>query len=227
LGRSRGLAGVLMTNLDFAEQLGTIAVKRSSLDHALLKNQKGWGSHECDLEVADLARVLSGPMIAEAQICAVDTPCYSLLYTYPQTSSGDTGITCRACCRRERTAICTARYKPMGVFARHRLSDDDQWRVQGDLQLLRRGSPLCFNRGYTGWRRHPGLDGNLWGQLRMAARTPPARSSGDAEGAYKLVYSFTGGNTDDGAPSYPVVQGQDGNMYGVSRKCTRPVWIFL
>ena len=36
-------------------------------------------------------------------------------------------------------------------------------------------------------------------------------------GVHTLVYSFTNG-TDDSAPSYAVIQGQDGNMYGVSEE---------
>jgi uncharacterized repeat protein (TIGR03803 family) len=62
------------------------------------------------------------------------------------------------------------------------------------------------------------LDGNLWGT------TNGGGTDGDGtvfnvttKGKLTSVYSFKAGN-DDGGPSYTVVQGQDGNMYGVSEE---------
>ena len=63
-----------------------------------------------------------------------------------------------------------------------------------------------------------GFDGNLWGTTlnggKDAAGTVFQVTPG---GALSIVYSFTNGN-DDSAPYFTVLQGQDGNIYGVSEE---------
>jgi uncharacterized repeat protein (TIGR03803 family) len=71
-----------------------------------------------------------------------------------------------------------------------------------------------------------GFDGNLWGTTEYGGPSTDAECGGlcgtvfyitPTTEKWHLVYSFT--NDGDGAfPIYPVLQGQDGNMYGVSEQ---------
>jgi uncharacterized repeat protein (TIGR03803 family) len=80
------------------------------------------------------------------------------------------------------------------------------------------GNPCLLTGGYPLGGVTLGSDGNLWG-------TTPNGGKDAAGTVFKMtpagtltkVHDFTNGN-DDSAPNYPVFQGQDGNMYGVSEE---------
>lgn len=63
-----------------------------------------------------------------------------------------------------------------------------------------------------------GLDGNLWGTTQGGGKDGAGTVfKMTPAGTLTTLYSFTNGN-DDSAPIFTLLQGQDGNMYGVSEE---------
>jgi uncharacterized repeat protein (TIGR03803 family) len=70
-----------------------------------------------------------------------------------------------------------------------------------------------------------GSDGKFYGLTRSGG----ASDAGSVftitpSGSFNLVYSFTGGNSDGGAPEASLIEGSDGNFYGMAEGGTIPVY---
>jgi uncharacterized repeat protein (TIGR03803 family) len=141
---------------------------------------------------------------------------YTPLYTYPNTDNNSSGITWPSLLSQAQDGELYSTIQTNGnTFGSvYKIS------TTGGYDLLysfcAEKSPCASTGGYPTGGVTLGFDGNLWGTTAGGGK--------DAAGTvFKLtpsatltkVYDFTNG-TDDSAPTYPVFQGQDGNMYGVS-----------
>lgn len=154
-------------------------------------------------------------------LLAVSTPrlwaqTYSVLYSYPETNRNDTGVFSQFLAQgRDGNLYSTIAYGGTN-------SGGTAYRMTTAGQLTTLYN-FCSVAGCTdGSAPYGGLtlgfDGNFYGTTQVggtkAAGTVFKMTS---NGALTPLYDFTNGN-DDSAPIYTVLQGQDGNIYGVSEE---------
>ena len=156
--------------------------------------------------------LLSGSMAATSQT-------YTPLYTYPQTDAGDSGITYPSVLSQGRDGNL---YSTIETNGTHTYGTVYKMTTAGAYSAIynfcAEGAPCASTGGDPEGGVVLGSDGNLWGTTlnggKDAAGTVFQVTPG---GTLSVVYSFANGN-DDSAPDFTVLQGQDGNIYGVSEE---------
>jgi uncharacterized repeat protein (TIGR03803 family) len=156
--------------------------------------------------------LLSGPMAANAQT-------YTPLYTYPQTNLGDSGITWPSVLSQGRNGNLYSTIESNGTYS---LGSVYEMTTAGAYSTVfsfcAEGNPCASTGADPEGGVVLGFDGELWGTTLNGGND----SAGTVfkvtpAGKLTLVYPFANGK-DDSAPIYSVLQGQDGNMYGVSEE---------
>jgi uncharacterized repeat protein (TIGR03803 family) len=144
---------------------------------------------------------------------------YTPLYTYPNTDSGDSGITWPSLLSQGQNGELYSTIQSNGAYT---YGSVYTMTTAGKYTLLysfcAEGAPCALTGAYPTGGVTLGFDGNLWGTTEDGGKD----SAGTVfkmtpAGTLTLVYSFTNGK-DDSAPNFTVLQGQDGNMYGVSEE---------
>jgi len=156
--------------------------------------------------------LLSGSMAANAQT-------YTPLYSYPQTDSGDTGIIWSSVLSQGRDGNLYSTIETNGTYTYgtvYKMTTAGGYSAV--YNFCAEGGPCASTGGDPEGGVVLGFDGNLWGTTLNGGKD----SAGTVfkvtpEGVLTLVYSFTNAE-DDSAPYFSVLQGQDGNMYGVSEE---------
>jgi uncharacterized repeat protein (TIGR03803 family) len=164
------------------------------------------------LALLQIALALLIPAAAAAQT-------YTQLYTYPNTDNNSSGITYESVLSQGQDGELYSTIQTNGANNEgsvYKISTAGQY----DLiySFCAEGGACKLTGGIPDGGVTLGFDGNLWGTTQNGGT--------DAAGTvFKLtpsgtltsLYSFTN-STDDSAPAYAVIQGQDGNMYGVSEE---------
>jgi uncharacterized repeat protein (TIGR03803 family) len=144
---------------------------------------------------------------------------YTPLYTYPNTDNGDSGITWPSLLSQGQNGELYSTIQSNGAYTYGSLYTIT---TAGQYTLLysfcAEAAPCALTGAYPTGGETLGFDGNLWGTTEGGGKD----SAGTVfkmtpAGALTLVDSFTNGK-DDSAPNFTVLQGQDGNMYGVSEE---------
>ena len=144
---------------------------------------------------------------------------YTPLYTYPNTDNGDSGITWPSLLSQGQNGELYSTIQSNGAYT---YGSVYTMTTAGKYTLLysfcAEGAPCALTGAYPTGGVTLGFDGNLWGTTEDGGKD----SAGTVfkmtpAGTLTLVYSFTNGK-DDSAPNFTVLQGQDGNMYGVSEE---------
>ncbi len=142
---------------------------------------------------------------------------YTPLYTYPGTDNNTSGITYQSVLSQGQDGDLYSTIQTNGQY-----NDGSVYKMtpSGGYTLLysfcaEGGGCLSTGAIPTGGVTL-GFDGNLWGTTANGGKD----GAGTAfkitpSGTLTSLYQFTNG-TDDSAPTYTLIQGQDGNMYGVS-----------
>jgi uncharacterized repeat protein (TIGR03803 family) len=154
--------------------------------------------------------LLSGAMAANAQT-------YTPLYTYPQTDSGDTGIIWSSVMSQGRDGNLYGTIETNGTYTYgtvYKMTTAGAY--SAIYNFCAEGGGCATTGGYPEGGVVLGFDGNLWGTTLNGGKDAAGTVfKVTPEGVLTLVYSFLNGE-DDSAPYFSVLQGQDGNMYGVS-----------
>ena len=164
------------------------------------------------IAVAALIAIILSPTLATAQT-------YKNLFAYPGTDNNTSGITWPSVLSQGQDGDLYSTIQTNGANNAGSVYKIDP---SGNYTLL---YSFCAEAGHcavTGANPTGGVtlgfDGNLWGTTLNGGtdgagtvfKVTPA-------GALTNVYNFTNG-TDDSAPNFTVLQGQDGNIYGVSEE---------
>ncbi len=142
---------------------------------------------------------------------------YTPLYPYPQTDSGDSGITWPSLLSQSQAGELYGTIQTNGAYT---FGSVYEMPTSGQYDLLysfcAEKSPCASTGGYPTGGVTLGWDGNLWGTTEGGGKDAAGTVFKiTPTGTLTTVYSFTNGK-DDSAPVYPPLQGQDGNLYGVS-----------
>jgi len=152
-------------------------------------------------------------------VVAASAQTYTPLYTYPETSAGDSGIYWPSLLSQGQDGNLYSTIRTNGAYSSGGYNAGTVYKITtaGNYTLL---YSFCAEGGFcplTGSFPQGGVtlgfDGNLWGTTTNGGKdncgtvfkTTPA-------GTLTSVYSFAC----NGGPIYTVLQGQDANMYGVS-----------
>ncbi|HKV79144.1 MAG TPA: choice-of-anchor tandem repeat GloVer-containing protein [Candidatus Sulfotelmatobacter sp.] len=167
--------------------------------------------HIRTFQLVGIAAILFLP--ANAAIAQTYTP----LYTYPIGSGAYSGIVAPSLLSQGQDGDLYSTISNNGSMAAgsvYKVTTSGQYSLlysfcaEGGHCLTTGGGP---NGGVT-----LGFDGNLWGTTLGGGKNNAGTVfKMTPAGTLTSVYSFANGN-DDSVPVYPVFQGQDGNMYGVS-----------
>jgi len=155
-------------------------------------------------------------------VVAASAQTYTPLYTYPETSAGDTGISWPSLLSQGRDGNLYSTIRTNGAYLTGGYNAGSVYKIttSGDYTLFysfcAEGGSCLLTGAFPQGGVALGFDGNLWGTTTNDGKD----SFGTVfkvtpTGTLTSVYSFADGK-DYGAPIYPVLQGQDGNMYGVS-----------
>jgi len=142
---------------------------------------------------------------------------YTVLYTYPGTNNNTSGITWPSVISQGQDGNLYSTIQTNGTY---NYGSVYKITTGGSYTLL---YSFCAEGGHcltTGANPTGGVslgfDGNLWGTTLNGGKDGAGTVFKiSPAGAWTKVYEFTNGN-DDSAPTYAPLQGQDGNMYGVS-----------
>ncbi len=144
---------------------------------------------------------------------------YTVLYTYPGTDNNTSGITWPSLLSQGQDGDLYSTIQTNGVY---NAGSVYKITTTGQYDLL---YSFCSEGGHcltTGANPTGGVslgfDGNLWGTTLNGGKDGAGTVFKlTPSGTLTSVYSFTNG-TDDSAPIYLPLQGQDGNLYGVSEE---------
>jgi uncharacterized repeat protein (TIGR03803 family) len=158
-------------------------------------------------------------VVALFTVVAATAQTYTPLYTYPNTSSDDSGITWPSLLSQGQDGDLYSTIQTNGTY---QYGSVYKMTTSGQYDLLynfcAEAAPCALTGAYPTGGVTLGFDGNLWGTTEAggkdAAGTVFKITPG---GTLTNLYSFTNAK-DDSAPIYPIFQGQDGNMYGVSEE---------
>jgi uncharacterized repeat protein (TIGR03803 family) len=144
---------------------------------------------------------------------------YTQLYTYPNTDNNTSGITYESVLAQGQDGELYSTIQTNGAYNEgsvYKISTTGQY----DLiySFCAEGGACKLTGGIPDGGVTLGFDGNFWGTTQNGGTD----AAGTAfkitpSGTLTTLYSFTN-TTDDSAPSYTLIQGQDGNMYGVSEE---------
>ncbi len=152
-------------------------------------------------------------------VVAATAQTYTPLFTYPGTDNNTSGITWPSVLSQGQDGNLYSTIQTNGAY---NAGSVYKITTAGGYTLL---YSFCAELGHcltTG--AYPtggvtlGFDGNLWGTTEGGGKDGAGTAfKMSPTGAWTKMYEFTNG-TDDSAPTYTLVQGQDGNMYGVSEE---------
>jgi uncharacterized repeat protein (TIGR03803 family) len=152
-------------------------------------------------------------------VVAATAQTYTDLYTYPNTDNNTSGITYPSVLSQGQDGNLYSTIETNGTT----YGSVYKMTTSGTPPTLlysfcAEKAPCALTGGYPEGGVTLGFDGNLWGTTAGGG----AHGAGTVfkltpAGALTSVYSFANAK-DDSAPIYTVIQGQDGNMYGVSEE---------
>ena len=143
---------------------------------------------------------------------------YTPLFTYPGTDNNTSGITWPSLLSQGQDGELYSTIQTNGnTFGSvYKITTSGQYTLL--YSFCAEKSPCATTGGYPTGGVTLGWDGNLWGTTEGGGKDGAGTVFKlTPAGALTTLYSFTNG-TDDSAPNYPLLQGQDGNMYGVSEE---------
>ncbi|MGA9471298.1 MAG: choice-of-anchor tandem repeat GloVer-containing protein [Terriglobales bacterium] len=160
---------------------------------------------------------LSMIAVALLSVTTASAQTYTPLYTYPQTGSGSSGITWPSLLSQGQDGNLYSTIETNGAYNSGSVYKMTTAGVYTPFySFCVEGSHCASTGGYPLGGVTLGFDGNLWGTTQNGGKYAVGTVFKiTSAGTLTNVYSFTNGK-DDGVPNYPVFQGQDGNMYGVS-----------
>jgi uncharacterized repeat protein (TIGR03803 family) len=141
---------------------------------------------------------------------------YTVLYTYPETNRNDTGVFSQIMAQGRDANL----YSTIANGGTNSGGTAYVMTATGQLTTLYNFCMLtsCTDGEIPEGGLTLGFNGNFYGTTQGGG----AKAAGTifkltSSGALTTLYSFTNG-TDDSAPSFTLLQGQDGNLYGVSEE---------
>ena len=142
-----------------------------------------------------------------------------MLYTYPNTDVNDSGITWPSVLSQGQDGDLYSTIQTNGTTTYgtvYKMTTGGAY--SAIYTFCTEAAPCTLTGGYPTGGVTLGLDGNLWGTTSGGGKDGAGTVFKiTPAGALTKVYDFTNGK-DDSAPTYPPLQGQDGNMYGVSEE---------
>ena len=152
-------------------------------------------------------------------VTAASAQTYTPLYSYPQTDVGDSGITWPSVLSQGQDGELYSTIQTNGAYnfgSVYKITTTGQYMLI--YNFCAEGSPCATTGGYPTGGVTLGWDGNLWGTTEDGGKDAAGTVfKVTPAGTLTLIYPFT--NTkDDSAPNFTVLQGQDGNIYGVSEE---------
>ena len=144
---------------------------------------------------------------------------YSNLYAYPGTNNNTSGITWPSILSQGQDGNLYSTIQTNGAA---NAGSVYKITTSGSYSLLygfcAEGGHCLTTGAYPFGGVTLGLDGNLWGTTQGGGKDGAGTVfKMTPAGTLTTLYSFTNGN-DDSAPVFTLLQGQDGNMYGVSEE---------
>lgn len=159
-----------------------------------------------------IAVVLLGVAGANAQT-------YKVLYTYPGTDNNTSGITWPSVLSQGQDGNLYSTIQTNGSTTYGTVYKVTTGGVYSDVYTFcTEGAGCTLTGGDPTGGVTLGFDGNLWGTTLNGGKDAAGTVfKVTPAGVLTKVYDFTNGK-DDSAPTYAPLQGQDGNMYGVSEE---------
>ena len=146
----------------------------------------------------------------------VSAQTYTVLYTYPETNRGNTGVFSQLLAQGRDANL----YSTIANGGTNSAGTAYQMTTTGQLTTLYNFCSLtgCTDGSNPLGGLTLGFDGNFYGTTQGGG----TRGAGTVfqltpNGLLTTLYDFTNGN-DDSAPTFTLLQGQDGNLYGVSEE---------
>src|SRR5580698_2275641 len=162
-------------------------------------------------------RSLSISAVLLLAVTAATAQTYTNLYAYPGTDNNTSGITWPSVLSQGQDGDLYSTIQTNGSYQYGRVY---KMSTSGGYTLLYsfcgEGSPCASTGANPTGGVTLGWDGNLWGTTYNGGKDGAGTAfKMTPAGDLTSLYSFTNGK-DDSAPTYTLLQGQDGNMYGVS-----------
>jgi uncharacterized repeat protein (TIGR03803 family) len=152
-------------------------------------------------------------------VAAADAQTYKMLYTYPNTDVNDSGITWPSVLSQGQDGDLYSTIQTNGTTTFgtvYKMTTSGAY--SAIYTFCTEAAPCTLSGGYPTGGVTLGFDGNLWGTTSGGGKDGAGTVFKiTPAGALTKVYDFTNAK-DDSAPNYPPLQGQDGNMYGVSEE---------
>jgi uncharacterized repeat protein (TIGR03803 family) len=152
-------------------------------------------------------------------VAAANAQTYKMLYTYPNTDVNDSGITWPSVLSQGQDGDLYSTIQTNGTTTYGTVYKmTTRGAYSAIYTFCTEAAPCTLTGGYPTGGVTLGFDGNLWGTTSGGGKDGAGTVfKVTPAGALTKVYDFTNGK-DDSAPNYPPLQGQDGNMYGVSEE---------
>jgi uncharacterized repeat protein (TIGR03803 family) len=139
------------------------------------------------------------------------------LYTYPETDEGDTGVAAPAQFAQGPDGQLYSTIETNGTYNSGTVYKISTGGAYTPLyNFCAEGGDCLLTGGYPLGGATLGLDGNLWGTTQNGGKDAYGTVfKMTPAGTLTSLYQFDG--TEAGTPIYPVLQGQNGDMYGVTQ----------
>jgi uncharacterized repeat protein (TIGR03803 family) len=165
------------------------------------------------------SRSLSISIVLLLAVTAATAQTYTNLYAYPGTDNNSSGITWPSVLSQGQDGDL---YSTIQTNGSYQYGSVYKMSTSGGYTLLysfcAEGSPCATSGAYPTGGVTLGFDGNLWGTTEDGGKDAAGTVfKVTPAGTLASVYSFTNAK-DDSAPNFTVLQGQDGNIYGVSEE---------
>ena len=165
------------------------------------------------------SRSLSISAVLLLAVTAATAQTYNNLYAYPGTDNNSSGITWPSVLSQGQDGDL---YSTIQTNGSYQFGSVYKMSTSGGYTLLysfcAEGNGCDLSGAYPTGGVTLGWDGNLWGTTSNGGKDGAGTAfKMTPAGNLTSVYSFTNGK-DDSAPTYTLLQGQDGNMYGVSEE---------
>jgi uncharacterized repeat protein (TIGR03803 family) len=163
------------------------------------------------------SRSISISAVLLIAVTAATAQTYTNLYAYPGTDNNTSGITWPSVMSQGQDGDL---YSTIQTNGSYQYGSVYKMSTSGGYTLLysfcAEGSPCASTGANPTGGVTLGWDGNLWGTTFNGGKDGAGTAfKMTPAGALTSLYSFTNGK-DDSAPTYTLLQGQDGNMYGIS-----------
>ncbi|MBZ5719607.1 MAG: IPT/TIG domain-containing protein [Acidobacteriia bacterium] len=160
-----------------------------------------------------VAMLVAVALVGGATAASAQT--YTVLFTYPQTSGGNTGILSPDVMSQGQDG---AFYTTDAYDGTNNQGSVFKMTTGGQMTIIYSFCPVagCVDGADPQGGVMLGFDGNLWGTTQIGG----AHAAGTAfkitpTGTLTKIWDFANG-TDESVPYFAILQGQDGNHYGVS-----------